>query len=114
MISIDANKNISMTRGDTFVRTLTLSKNNVAYTPQEGDVVRFALANKYKDEYGYSLKLNKVIPFNGAEGTLTILPIETATLKYGTYVYDIQITYANGDVETFADKKQFILTEEVA
>lgn len=114
MITIDANKNITMTRGDTFHGKLTLKKNNVAYTPLEGDVVRFALANKYKSESGYSLILTKTITFDGANGTWTINADETADLKYGTYYYDIEMVYADGTKETFANEKKFILTKEVA
>lgn len=113
MITIDANKNITMTRGDTFHGKLTLKKDNVAYTPLEGDVVRFALANKYKSENGYRLILTKTITFDGSLGTWTINANETAELKYGSYVYDIQMTYADGTVETFADQKKFVLTKEV-
>ncbi len=114
MITVDANKNITMTRGDTFHGKLTLKKDNVAYTPQEGDVVRFALAHRYKGENGYKLILTKVIQFDGANGTFTIDSYETAGLKYGTYQYDIEVVYADGTVETFANEKKFILTKEVA
>lgn len=111
MISVDANYNITMTRGDTFARTLTLTKNGQTYTPQSGDIIRFAMAKAYKSNAGYKLLLNKVIP----NDTLlwTIDAEDTADLGYGLYVYDLQITYADGTVETFANKKTITLTEEV-
>ena len=111
MIQIDNNYNITMTRGDTFARTLVLTKGDEPYVPQEGDVIRFAMAQVYKDKPGYELLLEKVIP----NDTLLwkIEPSETSSLAYGNYKYDLQITYADGTVETFANKKKLTLTEEV-
>lgn len=111
MISIDSAFRITMTRGDTFQRTLVLKKNNQTYVPQEGDVIRFAMSRKFEGQNGYELLLQKTIPTD----TLlwTIEASETKSLPYGTYNYDLQITYADGSVETFADKKTIKLTEEV-
>ena len=44
---------------------------------------------------------------------LQLTPDDTKSLEFGTYVYDIQITYSNGDVNTFLDKGTLKLTEEV-
>ena len=112
MIKIDSNYNIEITRGDTFKRTLILKKNNVTYVPQNDDVIRFAMSKVYKSKKGYELLLNKVI--DNSTLLWTIDAEDTATLDYGQYVYDLQITYADGSVETFADKKTITLTEEVA
>lgn len=111
MITIDNDFNITMTRGDTFIRTLNLTKNGEEYVPQEGDVIRFAMAKKYKGENGYELILNKVIPNDTL--TWTIEASETSQLDYGKYTYDLQITYTDGTVETFADQKTIKLTKEV-
>ena len=111
MITIDSNKNIVMTRGDTFARTLILKKNGQTYTPESGDVIRFAMAKTYKGKTGYELLIEKTIDNSTLLWKLD--PEDTAELDYGKYVYDLQMTYADGTVETFADKKQFILTEEV-
>lgn len=111
MINIDSKYNITMTRGDTFARTLVLKKNGQTYTPENGDVIRFAMANTYKGKEGYELLLEKIIDNN----TLLwkIEADDTAELPYGKYVYDLQITYADGTVETFANMKVFQLTAEV-
>lgn len=111
MITIDNNKNITMTRGDTFARTLILKKNGQTYVPENGDVIRFAMAKVYKSKTGYELLIEKTIDNSTLLWKLD--PEDTADLEYGKYVYDLQMTYADGSVETFADKKQFILTEEV-
>lgn len=111
MISIDSKYNITMTRGDTFARTLTLTKDGETYTPDEDDVIRFAMAKVYKGKDDYELILSKVID---NETLLWQIDAEdTAELDYGKYKYDLQITYADGTVETFADKKTITLTEEV-
>lgn len=111
MISIDPAFRITMTRGDTFQRTLVLTKNGETYTPQEGDVIRFAMSKKFESQNGYELILEKEIPTDTLLWTITAS--ETKSLDYGTYNYDLQITYADGTVETFADKKTIKLTEEV-
>lgn len=111
MISIDSKFKITMTRGDTFQRTLVLTKNGEAYTPQEGDSIRFAMSKKFEGQNGYELILEKEIPTDTLLWTITAE--ETKSLAYGSYNYDLQITYADGTVETFADKKTIKLTEEV-
>ena len=111
MINIDSDFNITMTRGDTFARTITLKKNGNTYTPESGDVIRFAMAKVYKGKTGYELILNKVI--DNTTLLWTIEAEDTADLSYGRYVYDLQITYTDGTVETFANKKTITLTEEV-
>lgn len=45
---------------------------------------------------------------------LVLRPEDTKALKFGKYVYDIQITTKDGIVCTFIAKAQFKLTEEVA
>lgn len=112
MIYIDDNFNITMTRGDTFVKTISFTRNGEPYTPRTGDVIRFAMSKVYKGKTGYELLLNKIID-NGT--LLWIIDAEdTADLPYGKYVYDLQITHGDtGYVETFAAKKTLTLTEEV-
>lgn len=112
MIQIDDKFNIKMTRGDTFVRNIILTKNGETYTPEQGDIIRFAMSKVYKGKSGYELILEKVIDNNSLEWIIE--SEDTADLPYGKYVYDLQITYgATGYVETFANKKTLTLTEEV-
>lgn len=100
---------IELTRGDTFKRTLVLTDaEGNPFTPAEGDVIRFALKKKVKDE---TVLINKVIPNDTL--VLKLNPEDTKELPFGDYVYDIQITYANGEVDTFITVSKFKLTEEV-
>ena len=111
MIIIDKDFNIKMTKGDTFLKSIILKKGDQAYNPDPEDRIRFALSNVYKGEKGYNLLIEKIIPNDSLQWRID--PEDTNDLKYGSYVYDLQITYADGKVETFADKKRFVLTEEV-
>ena len=44
---------------------------------------------------------------------LVITPEDTKSLEFGKYVYDVELTKANGDVDTFITKARIDLTEEV-
>lgn len=98
MVKIKDNA-ITLTQGDSLTLTVTLTKDDIAFTPEEGDVVRFALAKKFKGEYGYSLLLEKTVPNDTLEFTLTA--VETEKLPIGVYNYDLELTYADGNVDTF-------------
>ncbi len=101
---------ITATRGDTVKVQLELidSEGNV-YTPAASDVIRFAMKESYDDAEPILLK---VIPNDTL--ILKLDPEDTKNLSQpSSYVYDLQITYANGDVDTFIDKAKFKLTEEV-
>lgn len=101
---------IKMTRGDTLRAELTLKdeEGNV-YTPIQGDVIRFAMKREYDDAEPI---INRVIPNDTME--LVIYPEDTKNLPQpSNYVYDIELTFANGDVDTFIDKAKLMLTEEV-
>lgn len=101
---------ITLTKGDTFKRTLNLKKKTTGepYIPTSGDSIRFAAKKKYKDD-------ECVILFDIPYDTLLvhITPAMTKDLAVGDYVYDIQITYENGDVDTFIPNAKLTLTDEV-
>lgn len=109
MIVISNDKNIKMTRGDTFVKVLALTKESQAYVVQEGDDILFTMAHGFKGMRGYKVVLQKHLPMD----TLLwqILPRETQDLPYGTYNYDLQMTYADGTVETFCQATIELLKE---
>ena len=101
---------IKMTRGDTLRAVLTLKdeEGNI-YTPVVGDTIRFAMKKNYNDS---SPILE--IPIANDDLELWIKPEDTKNLPQpSSYVYDIEITYANGDVDTFIEKAKLMLTEEV-
>lgn len=100
---------ISLTRGDTFeaLVSVTDSEGN-PYVPSEGDSIRFAMKSRYED---YAPILVKDIPIDTM--TLVLKPEDTKNLKYGNYLYDIQLTRATGEVDTFIPRAKIKLLEEV-
>lgn len=119
MLSIDANNNITLTRGDTLTLTVTLmhevdpvppatQPTIEPYVPEQGDEIRFAVSKGYKGAPGYELKLSKVIPNDTL--TFTCSSQET-TLDYKTYNYDVEITHPDGCVDTFISAKLTITGE---
>lgn len=113
MLKITGTK-IELTKGDTLQAQVTILQKDkpgdepTPYTPKEGDVVRFAMKKYYTDP-------EPVIIKNIPNSTLllTLSPEETKQLPVGEYVYDIEITMADGTVDTFIAKARFILSEEV-
>ena len=99
---------ISLTRGDSLVLGITITKGDIEYTPVEGDVVRFALKHVIADDEPLILKTADISTM-----TLIIEPNDTKDLAFGTYVYDIQLTTHDGFVDTFIGPAKFNLTEEV-
>ena len=109
MVKIDGTT-IIMTRGDTLKTTIIIydSEGNI-YTPVKEDKIRFALKRNYKEE---TPLIFKEIPYDTLE--LKLDPEETKSLKQpSSYVYDIQITMNDGTVDTFINKAELKLTEEV-
>ena len=101
---------IRLTRGDSFyVRVGMKHKDGTVYTPHEGDVVRFALSTDFTKRLP-PLVL-KDIPIDTQ--LLHLVPEDTTNLDYGVYRYDIELTTADGDVDTFIEKAKFKISEEV-
>ena len=109
-MSFKVRKNtIFLTRGDTFKAHLTINyPDGSVYTPKEGDSIRFALKENIEDEECLILR---DIPIDTM--LLVLYPEDTKELEFGNYVYDIQLTKANGDVDTFITASKFKLTAEV-
>lgn len=108
---------IILTRGDTFQAQVTIKKaDGTVYTPEEGDVVRFAVKSAKmtqgnKDYYDKEPLILKEIPTDTM--TLSLEPNDTKPLAFGDYKYDMQITYANEDVCTFITDADLTITPEV-
>lgn len=111
---------IYMTRGDTLKVDVAINKTNgkrtIPYVPEDGDEIRFALKhrsmNGYRSEYTDRKPLiYKVIPVDTME--LVLNPEDTKDLGFGDYVYDMQITFADGSIDTFITEALFRLTPEV-
>lgn len=99
---------IYLTKGDTLKASLTLAISKTEeYTPVEGDAIRFAVKKKYSDS---ATVVNVTVPNDTM--ILTVPATTTDDLRVGRYVFDMQITYADGTVDTFLSGN-LIITEEV-
>lgn len=97
---------IRLVVGDTFAAQIALTKNGNEYELQEGDEIRFAMKKTYKCS---TCLIMKQIDINTM--ILKLDPEETEGLQVGSYVYDIQVTFANGDVDTVISGSFSLLPE---
>ena len=101
--------NITMTRGDTFSADICVYQpNGKPYNLVEGDAIQFAMKKSAKDT---TVLILKDIPIKTMK--LVLNPDDTKELDFGTYVYDIQLQKATGEVYTFITTSYLTLTEEV-
>jgi len=101
------NVKIEFTRGDTFKRKIKLYKNSEEFIPSEGDTIRFSAKKSYTDT---RVAIEKDVPIDTMVFELT--PEDTKLLKYGVYVFEFELTTAEGEVYTFI-KGRMTLTPEV-
>lgn len=108
MVIIKGTTTIIMTRGDTLDVGLEITQpDGSAYQPTTGDVMRFAMARTYGDTPIVNKQMSCTDP------AISLTPNETANLDYGEYVYDVELTTADGKVDTIIAKAKLILAEEV-
>ena len=108
MLKIDGTT-IKLTRGDSMYTEVAMIKSDgTPYEPQVGDVIRFGLKKSAKDT---ECLIQKVI--SNDDLILHLEPNDTKPFAFGKYVYDVEITFANGDVDTFINNQPFNLVDEV-
>ena len=98
---------IYLTRGDTGYLDLYIRnpETRQAYELVEGDTLVFTMRRSKR----HPIVLQKELEGN----FLKIDPEDTETLEFGDYVYDIELTFANGDVDTVIPTSKFRLLDEV-
>ena len=116
MFNIKNNK-ITLTRGDSMAAEIALTTGEGdPYEPQEGDTIRFVLKsermNPSRSAYMDRVPLIEK-PIATGDMTLRLIPGDTKKLPFGNYCYDIEITFADGYVDTFINNEEFILAPEV-
>lgn len=107
---------ITLTRGDTLRVKINITVDGEEYTPVAGDSIRFAvkhnIMNQKRSEYKDTQPLLiKQIPYDTM--ILELEPQDTKSLPFDTYVYDIEITFEDGTVDTFITEAKFVITPEV-
>ena len=116
MFEIVNDNEIRLTRGDSFESEIEIYNEGNPWTPASGDTVKFYVKHAamnvsktaYKDE---ELVIEKTVP--NATLTLKLDPPDTEELDFGRYVYDVEVTLANGTVDTILNNKNFIILPEV-
>ena len=110
VLTVDKDNTIHLTRGDTarfaigqIVNTIT----NTNYTPTADDTVTMTVK---KTVLQADPCVQLIVP--GGE-VLHIKPEDTKAMAFGKYVYDIQLTMADGDVYTIIPPTTFELLKEV-
>lgn len=111
------NNAITITRGDSGIAEISLqTAEGEEYTPQEGDSIRFALkSNRFTPRMTAFIDIEplieKAIPITDLN--LRINPQDTQNLPFGSYLYDLEITFADGYVDTFVNCADFRIVPEV-
>ena len=97
---------IEITRGDSSPDIKIEIMNNAGelYELQEGDVLEFTVKKN-------TTARDSLIQKTG--GIFALMPDDTSNLKYGSYVYDVQLTLSDGRVETIIEPSEFIVAPEV-
>lgn len=101
---------ITLTRGDSarLQVSLTNETDGTEYTLADGDVLAMTLKASAEDAASlFRITADK-------DSTFSIHPADTNGLDFGTYVYDVQLTTAAGDVYTVIPPSTFNLEEEVS
>ena len=106
-----AGNTIYITRGDTLDLQIHIQdQDGKEYTLSENDKIRFAMKKKYSD-------LAPMIIKDISPDTLRLRIESNETKQWDArptpYVYDIEITFADGTVDTFIDRQRIYVTEEV-
>ena len=102
---------IYITKGDTLdLQVAIQNQDGEEYTPSENDRIRFAMKKKYTD-------LEPMIVKEISPDTLRLRIEAEETKRWKTsptpYVYDIEITFEDGTVDTFIERQKLYVTEEV-
>ena len=108
MLNIDENNNVTLTRGDSASISVALKNPDGSdYTLQSGDVLLFTVKYNCITE---DIIIQKDI---SSDGIINLIPADTNNLLYDVYFYDVQLTRANGDVNTVIPPRDFIVAKEV-
>ena len=110
-MKVDGTK-ITMTRGDS--ETISIFCKDILGTAVPfvtGDTVYFTIK---RDIHEANIILQKIITtFIDGKAIVTILPIDTKALEFISYIYDVQLTKADGTVTTIIPPSKFTIGGEV-
>ena len=105
--------NIFIVRGDTGLLKINMSdRYNKPILFGEGDTLFLTVKSSSRTR---SISFQKIIQIENETDlvSIDIDPNDTKRLSFGDYVYDIQLTRANGDIHTIVMASKFTVGEEV-
>ena len=102
-----SNKTISITRGDTGTFSLNITTANGTDYDYSNDTVLFTVK---RSVYEANHLIQKQVVYGE---NIVIEPNDTASLPYGEYWYDVQVTTEGGVVDTVIPPSKFIVLQEV-
>ena len=104
--------NLKMIRGDSESITLEIEhSDSTPYNFQTGDIVYFTVKQRTNTK---EIILQKILThFPDNQVIIEINPEDTSKLAFRKYVYDIQLTQADGRVKTVVPTSMFEILEEV-
>lgn len=94
--------NIELTKGDSKSITVILKSNGVKVPLVNGDVIYFSAKQKLS-QTNYSIQ-KTITAFTNGEAIIGLLPADT-NIDTGSYLYDIQLSKASGEVYTILKGK---------
>lgn len=101
------NDDIVLTRGDSADIIVNITDaNGDAYTPAEGDVIKFTLKKNCETS---DIIIQKTL----VNSIISLVPADTEALPYGIYYFDVQLTTAGDEVYTVVAPHKFIIDKEV-
>ena len=104
--------NISMTRGDSEAIKVTIKDTLGNVIPLvTGDTIHFTVREYIRSTTKIIEKI--ITEFDDGKAFISIDPEDTKNLSYTSYVYDIQLTKADGTVKTIITPANFTITGEV-
>lgn len=105
MLTVDSKNNITLTRGDTAILTLTVKKNGNDYDFSD-DLTQFTVK---RNTVTSDIVFQKT--FTGT--SIQIDPSDTKDLYYTDLKYDVQLITPDNEVYTVITPHDFIVAEEV-
>lgn len=100
MFSVTWGNRMRVVQGDTAIFNITLSNYNFV----DGDIAYFTLKKNIEDE---DIKLQKMVDKFEDNSARFVLSKEDTNIENGEYVYDIQLSLADGRVDTIILPSKF-------
>lgn len=111
MLKITRNGSIKIPRGDTGYFSVKRIKDSEILPFEDGDVLKFTVKKTANDTEIITQKT--VDSFTDGCAVFKIDPVDTKSLNFGVYQFDVQATYKNGDIDTLVGPNNFYVGEEI-